>query len=160
MLPTGSIRASIVIPCYNHGQYLREALESALRSDFAGYEVIIVDDGSTDEATISVIEELKSQLRDRQNVIFIRQENQGLAWARNNGIKMARGEYILPLDADNRIRPNYLRKAAEVLDNNPSIGVVYAYLKFMGEKDGFWEFPAFDARRLLLGNFVEACFGP
>ncbi|MGD0281091.1 MAG: glycosyltransferase, partial [Dissulfurispiraceae bacterium] len=157
MLPAWSVKASIVIPCYNHGQYLREALESALRSDFDGYEVIVVDDGSTDEDTLSIIEELKSQLNRRQNVTFLRQENQGLAAARNNGIMAARGEYILPLDADNRIRPNYLRKAIEILDNDPSIGVVYAYAKYIGEKNGFWEFPAFDARKLLLGNFVEAC---
>ena len=157
MLPTGSVKASIIIPCYNHGHYLKEALDSALHSDFNDYEVIVVDDGSTDEDTLSIIEELKSQLRDRQNVIFIRQENQGLAGARNNGIRAAKGEYILPLDADNRIRPHYLRKATEVLDNNPAIGVVYAYAKFIGERDGFWEFPAFDARRLLLENFVEAC---
>lgn len=128
-----------------------------MRSDFDGYEVIVVDDGSTDEATLSVIEELKSQYSKRQNVTFLRQENQGLAWARNNGIRAARGEYILPLDADNRIRPNYLSKAVAVLDNNPAVGVVYAYAKYIGEKDGIWEFPAFDARKLLLGNFVEAC---
>ncbi|MBF0560171.1 MAG: glycosyltransferase, partial [Nitrospirae bacterium] len=157
MLPVGSVKASIVIPCYNHGHYLTEALASALSSDFDDYEVIVVDDGSTDESTLCIIEELKSRFSEKQNVIFISQENKGLAGARNNGIKASKGEYILPLDADNKIRPHYLKKAAALLDNNPDIGVVYAYAKYIGEKDGFWEFPAFDARRQLLGNYVEAC---
>ena len=157
MLPAGSVKASIVIPCFNHGQYLREALASALLSDFDDYEVVVVDDGSTDEATLSIIEELKSQLRDRQNLFFIRQENQGPSVARNNGIRAARGEYILPLDADDRISPHFLRKAADILDNNPRVGVVYAYVKYIGDKDGLLECPVFDAQKLLLNNFVAGC---
>jgi glycosyltransferase involved in cell wall biosynthesis len=157
MSPSGSVKVSIVIPCYNHGPFLKEALASALSSDFDEYEVVVVNDGSTDEATLCIIAELERQLHERRNVIFLHQENQGLAVARNNGIRAASGEYILPLDADNKIRPHYLRRAADILDHNSAIGVVYAYAKYFGEKDGFWEFPAFDSRKLLLGNFIEAC---
>ncbi len=145
-------KVSIVIPCYNHGKYVHEAVESVLNQTYQDFEIIIVNDGSTDEYTNNLLTNYKTP-----KTRIIHTDNQGLASARNNGIKEARGEYILALDADNKITPHYISKAVEVLNNEPEIGVVYAYARLIGEKQGVWEFPAFNERRLLLGNFIEAC---
>jgi len=150
-------RVSVVIPCYNHGKFLGEALDSVLKSDFKDYEIIIVNDGSADPFTLHVFKELEQRFLRNQNITIIHQENSGLPTARNTAIKVAKGEYILPLDADNRIRPHYLSKAVEILDTNKEIGIVYAYAHLFGEKSGVWVFPPFNSKKLLLENFVEAC---
>lgn len=148
---------SVVIPCYNHGEFLGDAVDSVLRSDFEGYEIVIVNDGSTDPFTLRVFNDMAKRFADNRRVTIIHQENLGLSSARNAAISRAAGEYILPLDADNRIRPDYLRKAVGVLDQNRDAGVVYAYANLFGEKKGVWTFPPFDSRKLLIENFVEAC---
>lgn len=150
-------KVSIIIPCYNHGEFLKKAVESTLKSTFKDYEIIIVNDGSTDAMTHKIIKELEQKLQNDKRIKFIHQGNLGLADARNNGIREAKGEYILTLDADNKIRPNYLSEATEILNNNPKVGIVYAYAEFFGEKKGVWEFPVFNSRKLLLGNFIDAC---
>jgi len=151
------VRVSVVIPCYNHGKFLGEAIDSVLRSDFRHYEIIVVNDGSTDPYTVEVFKEMEGRFLHDRRVGFLHQANAGLSAARNAAIAAAKGEYILPLDADNRIRPQYMSRAVEVLDNNKEIGVVYTYADLFGEKTGVWLFPPFDAKKLLLENFVEAC---
>jgi glycosyltransferase involved in cell wall biosynthesis len=152
-----NVRVSVVIPCYNHGNFLGEAVNSVLESDFGEYEIIIINDGSTDPYTLRVFKELEQRFLQNQKITIIHQENSGLPTARNTAVKVAKGEYILPLDADNKIRPHYLSKAVEILDNNKDIGVVYAYANLFGEKKGVWVFPPFNSKKLLLENFVEAC---
>ena len=151
------VKVSVAIPCYNHGEFVKEAIQSVLESTFDHYEIIIVDDGSTDAFTLKVLRELEQKFANDQRIKIIHQDNLGTSDARNNAIKMAKGEYILPLDADNKIRPHYLSKAVEILDKNPEVGVVYTYANFLGEKEGIWEFPEFDEQRLLVGNFIDAC---
>ncbi|QTA84459.1 glycosyltransferase family 2 protein [Desulfonema magnum] len=145
-------KISVIIPCYNQGQYIDEAVESVLSQPYQDVEIIIVNDGSTHEFTKRILKNY-----DKPKTRVIHTDNKGLASARNTGIKQATGEYILPLDADDKIRPHYLKKASELLDNNPNVGVVYPYAQFFGEKDGVWEFPEFDPKRLLLHNFIVAC---
>ena len=152
-----NIKVSIIIPCYNHGEFLKEAVASVLKSTFEYYEIVIVNDGSTEESTLAIIKEMEQKYQHNDRIRFIHQENLGLADARNNGIKVSKGEYILTLDADNKVRPDYLSEAVEILSNNQKIGVVYAYAKFFGERKGVWEFPVFNSRKLLLGNFIDAC---
>ncbi len=152
-----NIKISVVIPCYNHGEFLKEAIQSVIESIYEDYEVIVVNDGSTDTRTLDIFKEQEKRFRDNDKIKFIHQENLGLANARNNAIRLSRGEYILPLDADNKIRPHYLLKATEVLDNRPETGIVYGYAKFFGDREGIWEMPVFNARKLLTGNFIDAC---
>ena len=151
------VKVSVAIPCYNHGEFVKEAIQSVLESTFDHYEIIIVDDGSTDAFTLKVLRELEQEFANDQRIKIMHQVNLGLADARNNAIKMAKGEYILPLDADNKIRPHYLSKAVEILDKNLEVGVVYAYANFFGEKEGTWEFAEFNEQSLLVGNFIDAC---
>ena len=161
------IKVSVVIPCYNHGKFLKGAVQSVLRSRFTKYEIIVVNDGSTADLTLDILNEMEEKFQYDGTVNFMHQENSGLAAARNNGIKMSKGEYILPLDADNRIRPDYLTKAVDVLDRHPEVGVVYAYAqtfgdqdpyeKFFGNEKGLRRFQEFDGKRLLVNNFIDAC---
>src|ERR1700753_4343673 len=106
---------SIIIPCYNSGCYLYEALESIERSeDIASirYEIIIVDDGSTDEATIKLLNDLNIA-----NCPVLRQQNAGPAAARNTGVKVAKAPYLSFLDSDNHVRPGFINKGINLLNN-------------------------------------------
>jgi len=143
---------SVILPCYNHGVYLREAIASLEQSEETRWEAIIVNDGSTDPETLAFFEELR-----QRGYRVHDQANGGLAQARNVGIELAQGEYILPLDADNKIRPHYLRQSAEILAARPEVGVVYGDMEFFGEQIGRWELPEFSLYRLLLANFIDAC---
>ncbi|MAZ25732.1 MAG: glycosyl transferase family 2 [Cytophagaceae bacterium] len=100
---------SIVIPCYNDYLYIEQAVKSAINQNYENKEIIIVADGS-DERTISVLKKLEPQV-DR----IIYQMNQGLSAARNNGIIMAKGNYILVWDADDYFEPSFCRKAYEII---------------------------------------------
>jgi glycosyltransferase involved in cell wall biosynthesis len=144
---------SIIIPCYNHGAYLGEALQSiALYSGKSVYEVIIVNDGSTDPYTINVLQQLT-----QEEYLIIHQENKGLATARNTAIEASRGEYILLLDCDNKIRPEYIDLGIEILDKHQEVGVVYGDACYFGEKSGRWDVPEFDLSAMLLNNYIDAC---
>ena len=143
---------SVVIPCYNQGNYLKEALASLELCDKNLFEIVIVNDGSTDSVTNLYLHDLKD---NGYNVIF--QENQGLGAARNTAIKNAKGNYILPLDADNKIYPAYITKAIEILNENDNIAVVYGNAKYFGDKEGILKPGAFNLQRLMLGNYIDAC---
>ena len=104
---------SIVIPCYNHAGFLHEAIQSALAQRHKPLEVIVVNDGSTDNT---------SEVARKYPVHLIEQENRGLSAARNAGIAAARGRYVVCLDADDRLHKDYLRRAVGVDDIvSPSI---------------------------------------
>lgn len=149
---------SIIIPCYNHGSFLMEALNSIDDTKFnLSYEVIIVNDGSTEELTNRILNKL-----DRHKYKIIQQHNQGLAAARNNGILLAKGKYILPLDCDNRLHGNYLSKAINILNNDSSIDVLYGNPHFFGEYDGIRTeglklVGAFKFSKIIYSNYIDAC---
>ena len=146
-------RISIIIPCYNHGQYIREAISSVEKcTDKSLYEVIIVNDGSTDAFTI---EEMGRLANDGYHVI--NQINQGLGRTRNNGIKAAKGEYILPLDSDNRIRPEYIYESLKILDTHPEIAMVYGDAQFFGDKDKRHVIGEFNLQNMMVENQIDAC---
>ncbi len=148
-----SVVLSVIIPCYNQGEYLSDALSSVQTCLDPVYEVIIVNDGSHDPLTVKLLGYLKDQ-----GYFVLDQENQGLAHARNNGIAKAVGRYILPLDADNKIRADYILKGIEFLDQNSEVGVVYGKPEWFGEIERSWQLPEkFDADRLISGNYIDAC---
>ncbi|MGQ9661501.1 MAG: glycosyltransferase family 2 protein [Kiritimatiellia bacterium] len=114
---------SIIIPCYQQGQYLSEAVESALAQTGARVEVIVVNDGSNDN-TEAVAQACGNRIR------YIRQENRGLAAARNTGFAAASGEFVQFLDADDLLLPDKIRRQLEVFQAEPEVGVCYtAYRK-------------------------------
>lgn len=125
------ITVSIIIPCFNQGIYVSEALESVFAQSYGCFEIIIVDDGSTDEETTSILAAL-----DLPKTRIIHTTNHGVSHARNVGIREATGEYILPLDADDRIGKEYVRKALEGLKTQADVGFVYCLAEMFGSRRG------------------------
>ncbi len=115
-----SCRVSIVIPTYNYAEYLAHAIRSVLAQTLADWELIVVDDGSTDD-TASVVAEFEDA-----RIRYVYQDNRGPSAARNYGLDLARGEYFTMLDADDWLAPNSLADRAVLLDQYPHYGAVYS----------------------------------
>ena len=142
-------KVSVIIPCYNQGQYIEEAVESVLDQTYQDFEIVIVNDGSTDEFTNNL---LNNYNKPKTRVIYTK--NQGLASARNNGIEEAKGEYILPLDADDKVGKEYLENAVKILDENPGIGIVYCKAETFGAVIGKLEIPEYSLEDMLIDNII------
>jgi glycosyltransferase involved in cell wall biosynthesis len=149
---TKFFKVSVVIPCFNHGVFLPQAVESVTNIQRDDIELIVVDDGSTEEQTRQEMDALVAQ-----GIHVVRQENRGLAAARNAGILASHGEYILPLDADNKLRTLYVEHGIRILDANPNVGVVYGDAEYIGERKGRWHVGSFDPDLLLRCNQIDAC---
>lgn len=143
---------SIIIPCYNQGEYLKDTLASLNGCDSSLFEVIIINDGSSDAYTNSYINSLKNGFYH-----IIEQGNAGLANARNAGIMVSKGEFILPLDSDNKIRPEFLTKSLTVFREDPNVAVFYGNAEYFGEREGFWIPGDFNLQKLLISNYIDAC---
>ena len=149
----GRRMVSIVIPCYNSGQFLREAVQSVWQyPDQMACEIIIVDDGSSDRVTLEVLKDL-----EREGLQVIHQSNRGPAAARNTGIKASSCKYILTLDSDNKIRPDYICDGLRVLEENPRVGVVYGDAEYFGDKTGRWQVSDFSLGHLARENYIDNC---
>jgi glycosyltransferase involved in cell wall biosynthesis len=144
---------SIIIPCYNHGKYLQETLESIEQFNKGiSYEIVIVNDGSTDPFTNEYLATLN---KGKYRVIF--QQNKGVCESRNVAIREAKGEYVLPVDADNKLSSSYLCKAVAILDSDPSISIVYCDAVLIGDQSGVNRAGAYNLQRLMLDNFIDNC---
>ena len=110
---------SVIIPTYNCDRYIVQAIDSVLTQENCEVEVIVIDDGSTDN-TETVLEPYGDEIR------YILQKNQGVAAARNHGIAQAKGNYVAFLDADDYCLPGKLAAQAEILDAKPDIGIVHS----------------------------------
>lgn len=142
---------SVVIPCYNQGKYLAETVNSVLASSHRPLEIIIVNDGSTDDSLKKA-----HQLKDiHPEIKIIDQPNGGVAKARNTGVRAASGKIILPLDGDDKIAADYLKKGVEVLKENRLVKVVYCKaVKFYGTIEKFWKLKPFDRHQLARDNMI------
>jgi glycosyltransferase involved in cell wall biosynthesis len=105
---------TVVIPCYNQAHFLGEAIESVLEQTYPHYEIVVVDDGATDN-TSEVASRYPGKVR------LIRQENRGLSGARNTGIRHSEGEYMVFLDADDRLLPEALERALSAFTPTRSV---------------------------------------
>jgi glycosyltransferase involved in cell wall biosynthesis len=146
---------SIIIPYYNAGAYLRDALESV--NAFKNHpvykcEIIVINDGSTDAASIALLNAMQNQ-----GYIIINQENKGAAAARNAGLAASTGDYLLFLDSDNKLREAFINKGMPVLRNGEA-DIVYGKPHFFGApekphfKPGIFHLPALMAR-----NYIDVC---
>ena len=117
---------SIIVPCYNHAHFLDEALQSVLNQTHNKWECIIVNDGSPDNTKVVSAKWTKKDRRFR----YVEKENGGLSSARNVGVKISKGDYILPLDADDIIHKSFLKKMVHELNNNSKLAIVTPYSKF------------------------------
>lgn len=149
------ISISVIMPCYNDGQYIEEAIASLQMEKHPDVEVIIIDDGSDDSVTKTVLDKVVSK-----RIRLLHTHHNGPSCARNEGIRAAKGTYILPLDADDRIEHAYLDKAKAVLEKNPQCGVAYCKADLFGEASGPWMLAPYSFERMLVESlvFVTAMF--
>jgi glycosyltransferase involved in cell wall biosynthesis len=141
---------SVIVPCYNNGNYLAEALESVLTQTYATWECIILDDGSTDNSARVA----QAYTEKDKRFSYIYQINKGVSAARNAAIKTSSGKYILPLDADDKLSPEYVTEAVKVLEKNNDIKLVYCKAELFGKKKGSWNIPAYSYKQLLIENLI------
>ncbi|MBI6118549.1 glycosyltransferase [Salegentibacter maritimus] len=144
------IELSIITPCYNQAEYLEDSLGSILNQEYKKWECIIVDDGSTDN-TRKVV---KKWLIIDKRFKYIYQSNAGVCNARNKGIYAAKGKFILPLDADDKISKEYTYKAMQIFKGNPEQRLVYCLAEKFGISSGLWELPPFSLRGLAERNMI------
>lgn len=145
-LPT----VSVVVPCYNGGRFLPQLLDSLARQTFRDFEIVIVDDGSTEEATRQALAKLDASIR------VIHQDNKGLSAARNAGIAQARADLVMPLDCDDMIEPPFLAEAMALMRAAPSdVAMVLCHKRLAGAASGLLErhFNRFD---LLFANPIPS----
>lgn len=124
-------RVSVVIPAFNSAWSIERTLASVLSQTMQDFEVIVVDDGSTD----ALQEAVGRAARDDHRVRVIRQDNRGLASARNRGIREARAALVAPLDADDVWEPGYLAATTDALDQHPAAPFAFTYHYRMDEHD-------------------------
>lgn len=148
MKPPSQPLVSVIIPCFNHGEYIEEAIDSAIKQTYQNFEIIVVDDGSTDTDTLQI---LKNINKPKTKIIF--SNNQGVSAARNKAIEASNGQYILPLDADDKIHPTYLEKGVSILQNTTH-GIVYCKGKLFGAETGSWNLPPFSHKLMVKGNTI------
>jgi glycosyltransferase involved in cell wall biosynthesis len=122
-------RVSVVIPHYNLGEYVGASVDAALSLDWKDVEIILVDDGSTDVHSREVVGAIEQQRDPRIQVI--RQPNRGLAEARNTGVSHATGEFILLLDADDTLSPDFITRAMPILRQYDNVHIVYSWEQYM-----------------------------
>lgn len=141
---------SVIIPCFNHASFLRETVLSVLGSTYSSIEIIIVDDGSSDNSR-EIGEGLAMEF---SNVSYYYQTNAGPSVARNYGISKALGVYVLPLDSDDRISATYIDSAVDILNEHKEVKVVYAEAEKFGATTGKWKLKPFSLYSLALDNMI------
>ena len=137
---------SIIVPCYNQGNYLNDSLQSVLNQTHASWECIIVDDGSTDETKDIASKWVEKDSRFK----YVYKSNEGLCAARNSGIIIATGDYILPLDADDKISENYIKLALLEFEKNNNLKVVYCNALKFGLINEKWKLPDYSLKNLAI----------
>lgn len=138
-------RVSILVPVFDAGTLLRRALDSVAAQTFRDHETVVVDDGSTDPRTLAVLDEARA----RPATTVLRVPNGGPARARNLAAGHARGAYLLALDADDWLAPEFLARTVPVLDADRAVGVAHTWVRLVGRHHGLWKTGPFTLTALL-----------
>lgn len=145
---------SVIIPCYNQGAFLQEAVNSVLFQSHTNFECIIINDGSTDNTDEIVKQCYNKDIR----IKYFKKENEGVSNARNFGICKSSADFILPLDADDKIDINYIEKCLEILLKDEKTKVVYGIVENFGTSNGELTLANFDFDNLIFSNMIP-CSG-
>lgn len=147
-------KVSIIVPCYNQADFLDECLQSVLDQTYENWECIVVNDGSQDNSS----EICKKWIEKDSRIKYFEKSNEGVSIARNFGIGLSSGEWILPLDADDKISNDYLELASKFFQDDYCL--IYCRAKLFGAQDGEWILNDFSLYELAVANmiFVSAFF--
>lgn len=148
----GRPRVTVVIPCYNQGAFIWDALLSVFEQTVGGVDVVVVDDGSDDGVTSPMLADL-----DLPGVRVLHQDNAGLPAARNAGIAAARAPLVVTLDADDMLAPSYVERLAEALGDDPTIAFAHCWAELVGDVHMIWATRPYNPYQLLLSNSVVGC---
>lgn len=145
---------SVIMPCYNHGKFLEDAVNSLLMQTYNNWECIIINDGSFDNT-----QEIAIKCCSKDNRIkYFENKNKGVSSARNFGIGKSLGDYILPLDADDKISANYIEECLKILLQDENTKVVYGIVEKFGVSNGELLLANFDFDYLIFSNMIP-CSG-
>lgn len=142
---------SVVIPCYNPGKYLLETISSVENQDYANYEIIIVNDGSTDNETTDLL----NLLAAHSKIKIFQQDNAGPGIARNKGVAEAKGDYLVFLDADDLIRQHTIHSALKIFEKYPESGVVYGNIQLFQNKNELKVQEQFSGKHMMIANQIS-----
>lgn len=140
-------RVSIIIPVYNQEKWVSEAVESALSQTYENTEIVVVNDGSTDNSDVEI-------LKYKNRIKYTKQENKGLSIARNTGIKMASGNFIVPLDADDKIDTLFVEKLLPFMGK---YDFVSTWVRAFGDIDQIWHWGPYNGERHFKGE-ISLCY--
>jgi glycosyltransferase involved in cell wall biosynthesis len=132
----GSMKISVIIPCYDQARYLPDAVQSIVNQTYTTWECIIINDGSSDN-TAEVAHQLIAQYPERR-IRFIDKPHSGVSDTRNVGVEVATGEWILPLDSDDMFEPSFMQRAIEIIEREPKVDVVFSNMQEFGASSGQW----------------------
>ena len=141
---------TVIIPCYNHGKYLIEAIDSVKQQTKKDIEIIVIDDYSSDQITKDIISGIKN---DKTVRILENNVNRGVAATRNKAISEAKGIYIVPLDADDRLHPEFVEKAVKAIENGKG-DVIYSHFELFGNRECKVNLKSFSVKKMLYDNLV------
>lgn len=141
---------SVVIPVYNAKEYLEETIESVVNQSYKNIEIILVNNCSTDKDTITLLKRLSNLYK------VVESEIKGLAQARNDGIQEASGEFILPLDADDLLKPDFVKRCIHLFQEKPELSLVRTHIELFGKKKGTIIFEEYLFAKLLARNLMTA----
>lgn len=127
---------SVIVPVYNSGNYISEAIESILNQSFQNFELLLVNDASTDNSKNKILE-----YKDNRIVLIDNPGNKGVAFSRNEGLKIAVGKYVAFLDADDIALPNRFEVQYNFMEQHPETGACGTYAEYFGERTGIWKYP-------------------
>ena len=144
---------SVVVPVYNMESFLPETLDSILASVYPNFEVVVVDDGSKD-ASYSIA---CSYAEKDKRVRAYTQPNGGACAARNHAVRLAKGEFILPFDADDKMGKAFLSDAVQVMLSDMEIKAVCPRSEYFGDRKGEWKLPPFSRKLLARKNMIPIC---
>jgi glycosyltransferase involved in cell wall biosynthesis len=124
---------SVIVPCHNGGRFLEGLVANLREQTFQDFEIVIVNNGSTEQETLDVLKRLESAVR------VVHQENRYLPGARNRGFKEARADIVLPLDCDDRLEPSFLAETFAALKSAPNdVGFVFTHMRLTGSVEGIF----------------------
>lgn len=127
---------SVVMPCYNDGLYIAEAIASVEAQTYPAIELIVIDDGSDDLQTLEALGAL-----DQSKITLLHTNRVRPAGARNAGVRASKGTYILPLDADDIMEPEYIERAVDAMRADDRLGIVYCHGDSFGSEEATWRSP-------------------